>query len=220
MIFFWFRVFYFFFFFAGGEHPPIKKALSSFTDFLELFFFVFKARFGHFGRAFLLLLPCVVSASCLLSREIISHREKTQKHNCVSFLHKNSCIKLSQQHIYSKTMAASTTSLSSSRGFSSKAQFVAGSRRPVSKRIVSRRNNNDVIVRAAAGGKKEEEKVCGENKADESTIAGKAVSAVVAAAISLSSAGQAAVAQAVRFFVVRALLVFSRCRLRLLIRTL
>jgi hypothetical protein len=121
----------------------------------------------------------------------------------VSFLHKNSCIKLSQQqHIYSKTMAASTTSLSSSRGFSSKAQFVAGSRRPVSKRIVSRRNNNDVIVRAAAGGKKEEEKVCGENKADESTIAGKAVSAVVAAAISLSSAGQAAVAQVVRSFVV------------------
>jgi len=93
-------------------------------------------------------------------------------------------------------MAASTTSLSSSRGFSSKAQFVAGSRRPVSKRIVSRRNKNDVIVRAAAG--KKEEEVSGENADESSTIAGKAVSAVVAAAISLSSAGQAAVAQVVR----------------------
>jgi hypothetical protein len=58
-------------------------------------------------------------------------------------------------------------------------------------------------------GKKEE--VCGEN-ADESestTIAGKAVSAVVAAAISLSSAGQAAVAQAVRFCCSRSPCFFS-----------
>ena len=108
-------------------------------------------------------------------------------------------------------MAASTTSLSS-RGFSS-AQFVAGSRRPASsskKRSVSRRNN-DVKVRASSmmDGKKEE--VCGEN-ADESestTVAGKAVSAVVAAAISLSSAGQAAVAQVVRFCCSRSPCFFS-----------
>ena len=158
--------------------------------FLELFLRC-KARFGHrFSSA-----AAPVCVSCLY--ENISHREKT-KNTIASlpFIKNSWCIKLSQQqHIYSKTMAASTTSLSSSRGFSSKAQFVAGSRRPVSKRIVSRRNKNDVIVRAAAG--KKEEEVSGEN-ADESTVAGKAVSAVVAAAISLSSAGQAAVAQVVR----------------------
>ena len=128
-------------------------------------------------------------------------------------LHKNSCIKLSHASIQKETMAASTTSLSS-RGFSS-AQFVAGSRRPASsskKRFASSRRNNDVKdVRASSmmDGKKEE--VCGEN-ADESestTVAGKAVSAVVAAAISLSSAGQAAVAQVVRFCCSRSPCFFS-----------
>jgi hypothetical protein len=88
-------------------------------------------------------------------------------------------------------MAASTTSLSS-RGFSS-AQFVAGSRRPVKSSSKKR-----FVSRASVG--KKEEVIRGENADESSTnIAGKAVSAVVAAAISLSSAGQAAVAQVVRF---------------------
>ena len=74
------------------------------------------------------------------------------------------------------------------------------------------------VSRASSSVGKKEEVLCGENADESSTnIAGKAVSAVVAAAISLSSAGQAAVAQVVRFLFVRVLLVFC---LRLLIRTL
>jgi hypothetical protein len=101
-------------------------------------------------------------------------------------------------------MAASTTSLSSRGGFSS-AQFVAGSRRP----LVKSSSRGRFVSRASSSGKKEEV-LCGENADESSTnnIAGKAVSAVVAAAISLSSAGQAAVAQVVRFLFVRVLLVF------------
>jgi len=138
------------------------------------------------------------------ARLYISHlRKKKHTHeNCLSssvlyiLSIKNSCIVSYRTHIYSKRnlMAASTTSLSS-RGFSS-AQFVAGSRRPVKSSSRGR-----FVSRASSSGKKEEV-LCGENADESSTnIAGKAVSAVVAAAISLSSAGQAAVAQVVRFFV-------------------
>lgn len=173
-------------------------------------------------RAFLLLLLVRVRAFVRVSvsacrRARVYRIGKRKLPLPLFFLHplsiKNSCIASHRTHIYSKRnlMAASTTSLSS-RGFSS-AQFVAGSRRPVKSSSRGR-----FVSRASSSVGKKEEVLCGENADESSTnIAGKAVSAVVAAAISLSSAGQAAVAQVVRFLFVRVLLVFC---LRLLIRTL